>query len=122
MPIPWASKSNMSYKAPPPTLFVSYGVHQVAELKRVNNKYLFKYLDAFHSLNLSPLPGLPAGVGESVHSELPSFFKERLPDLRRPEISLWLMYHPHVNRNDELQLLAALGHHSITDSFVLTAA
>lgn len=118
MEFPWARRSQMSYKSPPPTLLVSYAGRAVAELKRINGKYSFRYLDAFRELNLSPLPGLESG--ESLHDELPLFFKERLPDLRRPEVNKWLHANPSVDRNDELQLLGALGAHSITDSFVLT--
>jgi hypothetical protein len=76
-------------------------------------------LEAFKILNLSPLPGLPQLDGESKHDELPLFFKERLPDLRRPEISNWLRNNPSVDINDDLQLLGTLGARSITDSFVL---
>jgi HipA-like protein len=119
---PWASKSKMSYKTPPPTLLVSYAGRVVAELKKVGRKYSFQYLDAFQEMNLSPLPGLPMSGESSLHDELPLFFKERLPDLRRPEISSWLQAHPSVDRNDDLQLLGALGAHSITDSFVIRAA
>jgi HipA N-terminal domain len=120
MEFPWAPKSKMSYKSPPPILLVSYGDRAVAELKRVNGKYVFKYLEAFQELNLSPLPGLVPESGEIVHEELPLFFKERLPDLRRPEINRWLLLHPEIDRSDELQLLGVLGAHSITDSFVLS--
>jgi hypothetical protein len=56
---------------------------------------------------------------ESKHDDLPLFFKERLPDLRRPEISNWLRNNPQIDINDDLQLLGALGARSITDSFVL---
>lgn len=117
MPFHWAPK--MSYQSPPPTLLVSYANQTVAELKRVEGKYLFRYLEAFKILNLSPLPGLPQLDGESKHDELPLFFKERLPDLRRPEISNWLRNNPSVDINDDLQLLGTLGARSITDSFVL---
>jgi hypothetical protein len=120
MEFPWASKSQMLYKSPPPTLLVSYAGRVVAELKRVDRKYSFCYLDAFQEMNLSPLPGLPQKSGESLHDELPLFFRERLPDLRRPEIRGWLQAHPSINRNDDLQLLGALGSHSITDSFVIS--
>jgi len=109
----------MTYKSPPPTLLVSYADHHVAELKKVKGKYLFRYLEAFKALNLSPLPGLPQVDGESVHDELPLFFKERLPDPRRPEINDWLRKNPSVDPNDDLYLLAVLGTRSITDSFVL---
>lgn len=120
MKYPWAPKSQMSYNSPPPTLYVSYNGHTVAELKRVDGKYAFSYRDEFHALNLSTIPGLPHSMGETLHDELPLFFKERLPDLRRPEIRRWLQLHPKVDRDDDLQLLGALGSHSITDSFVLS--
>lgn len=119
MQFPWEKNSQMSYKSPPPTLLVSFAGRNVAELKRADGKYLFRYLDAFTELNLSPLPGLPRVQGETKHDELPLFFKERLPDRRRPEIANWLRQNPSVDVNDDLQLLGTLGAHSITDSFVL---
>lgn len=120
MQFPWTPNSRMSYKSPPPTLLVSYAGKIVAELKKVNGKYLFRYLDAFREMNLSPLPGISQENEVSEHSELPRFFKERLPDLRRPEISNWLRQNPQIDTNDDLQLLAALGARSITDSFLLS--
>ena len=118
MQFPWASNSRMTYKSPPPTLLVSYAGQHVAELKKVKGKYVFRYLEAFRKLNLSPLPGLPQADGEASYDELPLFFKERLPDLRRPEISNWLRAN-NVDPTDELLLLGTLGTRSITDSYVL---
>lgn len=119
MNFPWAPNSRMSYKSPPPALLVSYAEQNVAELKKVNGKYLFRYLDAFKTLKLLPLPGLPQVEGESSYDELPLFFKERLPDQRRPEISEWFRQNPSVNPQDDLLLLGIFGTRSITDSFVL---
>jgi HipA-like protein len=119
---PWTSMSKMDYKSPPPTLLISYAGNAVAELKRSGRKYSFRYLGAFQEMNLSPLPGLPYAAEETLHDELPSFFKERLPDLRRPEIRSWLNANPSVDRNDDLQLLGALGSRSITDSFIISRA
>jgi hypothetical protein len=104
----------------PPTLLVHYANRAVAELKRVEGKYSFRYLDAFREMNLSPFPGLPNISGEALLDELPLFFKERLPDLRRPEINYWLYMNPKIDRNDDLQLLGELGAPSITGSFVLS--
>ena len=121
MQFPWASNSRMMYKSPPPTLLVSYAGQHVAELKKVKGKYLFRYLEAFKRLNLSPLPGLPQAVGASEYhecDELPLFFKERLPDPRRPEIAAWLLANE-IDSTDELLLLGTLGTRSITDPFVL---
>lgn len=117
---PWASKSKMSFTTPPPTLLVSYNGMGVAELKRVGKKYSFRYCETFPQMRLSPLPGLPYRIGEALFDELPLFFKERLPDQKRPEVAMWLNQNPHVDRNDELQLLGTLGSHSITDSYVIT--
>jgi len=120
MEFPWAVKPQLSYKSPPPVLQVSYAGKPVAELARAQGRYIFRYLAAFSEMNLSPLPGLPQGQGDLSHNELPLFFKERLPDLRRPEVNKWLAANPSVDRNDDLQLLGVLGAHSITDSFVLS--
>jgi HipA-like protein len=108
----------MSYKTPPPTLLVSYADQNVAELKKVKGKYLFRYLEAFKVLNLSPLPGLPQAEGDVSYDALPLFFKERLPDPRRPEISDWLRKNQ-IDPDDDLLLLSVLGTRSITDPFVL---
>jgi HipA-like protein len=115
----WASRLG-GYKNPPPTLIVYYKSEPVAELKKENGKFAFRYFSAFFTLNLSPLPGLPAGNGQDflVYDELPAFFRERLPDTRRPEIKQWILRHQ-VDESNELRMLSELGAHSITDSFEL---
>lgn len=113
----WTSR--MGYKAPPPTLIVYHESEPVAELRKENGKFLFRYLEAFFRRDLSPLPGLlPSGSGVALSNELPAFFRERLPDTRRPEIRQWIAKN-HIDENDELRMLAVLGAHSITDSFEL---
>ena len=106
------------HKSPPPTLFVSYQHQPVAELKKEDGKFLFRYLEPFFSLELAPLPGLAPNRQFVSFSGLPAFFKERLPDLRRPEIRQYIREH-NIDENDELQMLSCLGAHSITDSFEL---
>src|SRR5437660_10487612 len=73
------------YDSPPPTLKILYNGVQVAELKREKNHYTFRYLDAFAKLGLQPLPGLAPGI-ETGGTELPLYFRERLPDTRRPDV------------------------------------
>lgn len=118
---PWAHKSRMQFKTPPPTLLVFFESEAVAELRKVKQEYQFRYLESFLAKNLSPLPGIPARSDNewSLFSELPTFFKERLPDMRRPEIRQWLQNNPSVSVDDDLQLLGTLGAHSIVDSFEL---
>ncbi|MGC1297380.1 MAG: HipA N-terminal domain-containing protein [Alloacidobacterium sp.] len=118
---PWTRNSRMRYKTPPPTLLVFYENELVAELQKAKKGYLFKYLQAFWDRNLSTLPGISVGSGEdySEFNELPSFFRERFPDMRRPEIQHWLKRNPDVDCNDDLQRLGTLGAHSIVDSFEL---
>jgi hypothetical protein len=106
------------HKSPPPTLFVSYQHKPVAELKKEGGKFFFRYLEPFFSLDLAPLPGLAPNRQLVSFAELPAFFKERLPDLRRPEIRQYIREHS-IDEYDELQMLSCLGAHSITDSFEL---
>jgi HipA-like protein len=106
------------YTAPPPTLIVSYQNHAVAELKKEGSKFLFRYLEPFFTLDLAPLPGLAPRRDFVSFKELPAFFQERLPDMRRPEIRQFIRAH-NIDEADELKMLACLGAHSITDSFEL---
>jgi HipA-like protein len=111
-------KARLGYKAPPPTLVVSYQNHDVAELKKEGSKFLFRYLEPFFTLDLAPLPGLSASREFMSFNGLPAFFRERLPDTRRPEIRQFIREHQ-IDEADELQMLSCLGAHSITDSFEL---
>jgi HipA-like protein len=106
------------HKDPPPTLFVSYQKEPVAELRKEGGKFYFRYLEAFFALGLAPLPGLAPNRQFVSFTTLPAFFKERLPDLRRPEIKQFIREH-NIDENDELRMLSCLGAHSITDSFEL---
>jgi HipA-like protein len=107
------------HKSPPPTLFVSYQKQPVAELKKEGGKFFFRYLEPFFTLDLAPLPGLAPSRDLVSFTALPAFFKERLPDLRRPEIKQFIREN-NIDENDELKMLSCLGAHSITDSFELT--
>jgi HipA-like protein len=103
------------YDSPPPTLKILYNGEQIAELKRGDNRYTFRYLDAFYTLALQPLPGLaPDSVYESA--ELPLYFRERLPDTRRPDVKR-LMKQFGIPEDNSLLLLATLGKHAVTDPF-----
>jgi HipA-like protein len=107
------------YKEPPPTLIVSYQHQAVAELKSEKGIFLFRYLEPFFALHLAPLPGLVPKREFVTFHELPAFFRERLPDTRRPEIRQYIRENG-IDENDELRMLACLGAHSITDSFELS--
>lgn len=103
------------YDSPPPTLKILYNGQQIAELKREDNRYIFRYLDTFYHLALQPLPGLdPASPYEGA--ELPLYFRERLPDTRRPDVKR-LMQQFRIPENNSLLLLATLGRHAVTDPF-----
>ena len=106
------------YKAPPPTLAVLYQGTRVAELQKYSQGFVFRYLPAFRDLCLSPFPGLAPTMGDIPFEELPAFFQERLPDMRRPEIQQ-MIRQLGIQPHDELRLLAALGSHAITDPFEL---
>jgi HipA-like protein len=106
------------YKEPPPTLVVSYQNQAVAELTKEKGRFLFRYLEPFFAQDLAPLPGLVPRRQFVTFSELPAFFRERLPDTRRPEIKQFIREN-NIDESDELRMLACLGAHSITDSFEL---
>jgi HipA-like protein len=111
--------AGLGYKTPPPTLVVSYKNQAVAELTKEKGRFLFRYLEPFFAQDLAPLPGLVPSRQFVTFSELPAFFRERLPDTRRPEIRQYIREN-RIDENDELRMLACLGAHSITDSFELS--
>lgn len=114
MKTPWSYR----YKAPPPTLLVLYQGNRVAELEKYPQGYLFRYLPAFRQMNLLPFPGLAPGKGDIPSEELPVFFQERLPDMKRPEIQVRIEQLK-ISPTDTLRLLVELGSHAVTDPFEL---
>jgi hypothetical protein len=112
----WMNRGRLDFKTPPPTLVVYHQNEAVAELKRNGTGYEFRYLAPFFAQGLSPLPGIDAN--RHFFPELPAFFKERVPDTRRPEIKQAILEND-IDPNDELRMLAFLGARSITDSFEL---
>jgi HipA-like protein len=108
------------YSSPPPKLHVFFHGTDVAELTRQRDRYVFKYSEAFQRLGLAPFPGLPdvSPTKEYCSAELPRFFAERIPDVRRPEIREWIRREK-IQEDDALALLAALGRISVTDPFEL---
>jgi hypothetical protein len=113
------------YTTPPPTLKLLYQGAQVAELRREDRGGLFhfRYLPGFKEKGLEPLPGLPVGGDDYKGPEMPLYFRERLPDIRRADVQR-LVVQFGIPTDDELLLLATLGKHTITDpfEFELTAA
>ena len=110
----------LRYKEPPPTLVVLFHREPIAELEQTASglpyKYVFRYLPAFEKFNLRPFPGLSFTREDQQFIELPTYFEERLPDLRRPDIHDY-MEHEGLSPDSKLRLLALLGSHSITDPF-----
>src|SRR5580698_6477628 len=108
------------YSSPPPKLHVLYHGTDAAELVRQRDHYVFRYLEAFQRLGLASFPGLPdvSPSKEYSSTDLPRFFAERIPDVRRPEIREWIR-REQIPEHDELALLAALGRMSVTDPFEL---
>jgi hypothetical protein len=104
------------YKEPPPTLVVLYHDQPIAELEEAQYGYIFRYLPAFVRMGLAPLPGLPLEKKDQFFYDLPTYFEERVPDKKRPEIRDWMIQNK-VSESSKLQLLAGLGSHTITDPF-----
>ena len=104
------------YSEPPPTLVVFHHDQAIAELEKVEHGYLFRYLPLFEQMGLSPIPGLPLDKGDRFFYDLPTYFEERLPDMKRPEIREWMAKHK-LGPESKLRLLAQLGTHTITDPF-----
>jgi HipA-like protein len=103
------------YQTPPPLLKILYQGTPVAELRQEPRGYRFKYLDAFSQMNLEPLPSLPFGK-EYNEPDLPLYFRERLPDVRRVDVRR-LVEQFKIPTDNKLLLLATLGKHAITDPF-----
>ena len=112
-------------KGPPPKLEILFLGTLVAELtkemKGGRALYTFRYLPQFLQLRLAPLPGLPYSQSPRESGELWPYFAERIPDSRRPEIHAW-MKAKHLTDADDIQLLAELGGHSVTDPFQIRLA
>ncbi|MGH9511902.1 MAG: HipA N-terminal domain-containing protein [Terriglobales bacterium] len=108
------------YSSPPPKLHVLFQGVDVAELEKQKERYVFRYFEAFRRLGLAPFPGLADVSPSTEHrsAELPRFFAERIPDVRRPEVRE-LIRREQIPEHDELALLAALGRMSVTDPFEL---
>jgi HipA-like protein len=106
------------YKEPPPTLQVLYQGRPVAELQKFPQGYVFRYLALFRELKLTPFPGLALDKGDLPFEDLPAFFQERLPDMKRPEIRELVRQYG-IQQDDKLQLLARVGTHAVTDPFEL---
>ena len=107
---------------PPPRVEVLYEEVPVAELTYdpATSEYVFRYLEEFGRKGLAALPELPFGQ-EHRKKELFRFFKERIPDLLRPEVAEWLK-HRALDRENVMNLLTSLGSRSVTDSFQLRKA
>jgi HipA-like protein len=108
------------YSSPPPKLHVLFRGTDVAALTKRKDRYVFTYLETFQKLGLAPFPGLAdvTPSKEHVSVDLPRFFAERIPDVRRPEIRE-LIRQKAIPEDDDLALLAALGRLSVTDPFEL---
>lgn len=111
------------YATPPPTLLVFFNDKQVAELQKDRGRFVFRYLEAFSEMRLSPIPGFPDLSSNHVYNSdhLFPFFSERIPDRSRPEIQQ-LIKRLQLRQDDELQLLSELSRHSVTDPFELKLA
>ncbi len=111
----------VAFSTPPPRLAVMFKETQIAELRRDQGKYVFRYLPEFDQTGLAPIPSFPDKTKVYRSPELWQFFRERIPDLRRPEIRAWLEQHSMLQA-DELQLLELLGARSVTDPFEIRRA
>lgn len=105
-----------SFSEPPPRLGVFFGPTEIAELTIEDGQYVFRYLPGFKSVNLSPLPGFTDVAKVYRSPQLWPFFRERIPDPRRPEIHE-LMQREGLTDASELELLGRLGARAITDPF-----
>ena len=65
-------------------------------------------------MNLAPLPGIPYSDGLHQVGRSGRFFGERIPDLRRPEIAVWMRMKK-LSEADDLRMLAELSSHAVTD-------
>lgn len=112
-------------KGPPPTLQILYRGVVVAELSKEKvkgqNVYTFRYFRQFRDLSLAPLPGISYSEEPQTSAELWPFFKERIPDLRRPEIVAWMRVKK-LSESDDIRMLAEMSKYSATDPFEIRFA
>jgi HipA-like protein len=109
----------LQYKTPPPTIELLFDGEPVAELTRGREAtYSFHYLAAFEGKKLAPLPGFPQLDKVYTATELFPFFRERIPDMRRPEVREQ-MKNQNISEEDLFALLVQLGRRTVTDSFEL---
>src|ERR1700687_4152950 len=99
------------YDSPPPTLKILYNGEQIAELKLESKRYSFRYLDAFYTLGLQPLPGLDPTKAHEGLPDMPLYFRERMPDTQRSDVKR-VMQQFHIPEDNSLPLLATLGRHT----------
>lgn len=114
------SLTSRYHKGPPPTLQILFRGTLVAKLSKEKREgrsiYTFQYLPAFRELSLAPLPGIPYSEEVQRSTELWPFFIERIPDLRRPEISAWMRLKK-LSEADDLRMLAELSSRAVTDPY-----
>lgn len=84
-------------------------------VKASSGGYQFRYTLAFRHMNLSPLPGLPAGKA-LLFSELPAFSRNGFRTCGGPEIRE-AVEKSGIPKENKLRLLAAFGSHAIADPF-----
>ena len=104
-------------------VLVQYGASPIGELRRENADFVFSYLPGFFDSELNALPDFPESKPGKKYrsSHLWPFFANRIPDLRRDDVKE-LLRTTGVKRNDELELLVALGRETINNPFYLTPA
>lgn len=104
-------------------VLVQYGASPIGELRREDTEFVFSYLPGFFDSGLNALPDFPEPKRGKKYrsSHLWPFFANRIPDLRRDDVKE-LLRTTGVKRNDELELLVALGRETINNPFYLTPA
>jgi HipA-like protein len=106
----------LQYSSPLCTVQIMEAGTPVAELSRQQGRYLFRYLNAFKTRGLPPLPGLPDLEEVYEAAELFPYFEERIPDTRLPQIRDWITRQG-LPVDDKLTLLAVLGRKVVTDGY-----
>ncbi len=99
---------------------VNFHGEEVATLEKSNAGFRFRYCPEFSRSGLPALPGLTDARDTQWREfdSLPRFFRERIPDLNRPEIQEEIS-RLGIDRGDQFDLLSKLSRRAVTDPFEL---
>ena len=102
-------------------ILVQYRATSIGELRKEGDEFVFSYLPAFFDANLKPIPDFPDPKRTYHNAHLWPFFANRIPDLRRDDVQVFLKERQ-LKESDKFGLLLTLGRETINNPFQLVPA